>query len=224
MCIRDSPLKTIEKSRFERKKLKNEYEMIGFKQAKGLNDVGDIHQLWKIETEQPFTGGFLYWDLKIRLRHIGSGAYLAIKVNEQNTYETGLEYDLTPNSIFTIQYPEERTQTKKTEQTTYVHFEDQFRLLHYQSGLWLTLQMTEQRIKGITQHYYELSTAKKVPQESLLKIFQVPENRQWESRFILRTLPVLYNAQYFFEQLHTCLLYTSPSPRDRQKSRMPSSA
>ena len=24
--------------------------------------------------------------------------------------------------------------------------------------------------------------------------------------------------------LHTCLLYTSPSPRDRQKSRMPSSA
>ena len=24
--------------------------------------------------------------------------------------------------------------------------------------------------------------------------------------------------------IHTCLLYTSPSPRDRQKSRMPSSA
>ena len=26
------------------------------------------------------------------------------------------------------------------------------------------------------------------------------------------------------EDLYTCLLYTSPSPRDRQKSRMPSSA
>ena len=26
------------------------------------------------------------------------------------------------------------------------------------------------------------------------------------------------------QKLHTCLLYTSPSPRDRQKSRMPSSA
>jgi len=26
------------------------------------------------------------------------------------------------------------------------------------------------------------------------------------------------------EQLKSCLLYTSPSPRDRQKSRMPSSA
>ena len=27
-----------------------------------------------------------------------------------------------------------------------------------------------------------------------------------------------------FEKAETCLLYTSPSPRDRQKSRMPSSA
>ena len=26
------------------------------------------------------------------------------------------------------------------------------------------------------------------------------------------------------EKVHSCLLYTSPSPRDRQKSRMPSSA
>ena len=28
----------------------------------------------------------------------------------------------------------------------------------------------------------------------------------------------------FNHRLYTCLLYTSPSPRDRQKSRMPSSA
>ena len=28
----------------------------------------------------------------------------------------------------------------------------------------------------------------------------------------------------FYSLFNTCLLYTSPSPRDRQKSRMPSSA
>ena len=28
----------------------------------------------------------------------------------------------------------------------------------------------------------------------------------------------------YFHKYNTCLLYTSPSPRDRQKSRMPSSA
>ena len=35
------------------------------------------------------------------------------------------------------------------------------------------------------------------------------------------TLRICY---YFLEKLKDCLLYTSPSPRDRQKSRMPSSA
>ena len=39
------------------------------------------------------------------------------------------------------------------------------------------------------------------------------------------TIPVLKPNEAMFEQaLNTCLLYTSPSPRDRQKSRMPSSA
>ena len=28
----------------------------------------------------------------------------------------------------------------------------------------------------------------------------------------------------FFEQIKACLLYTSPSPRDKRQSRMPSSA
>ena len=32
------------------------------------------------------------------------------------------------------------------------------------------------------------------------------------------------NAQLPVENMLICLLYTSPSPRDRQKSRMPSSA
>ena len=33
-----------------------------------------------------------------------------------------------------------------------------------------------------------------------------------------------YNTNYAWIQPRNCLLYTSPSPRDRQKSRMPSSA
>ena len=36
--------------------------------------------------------------------------------------------------------------------------------------------------------------------------------------------PVLYAHASRVLHLETCLLYTSPSPRDRQKSRMPSSA
>ena len=34
----------------------------------------------------------------------------------------------------------------------------------------------------------------------------------------------LFNVDWVDDQLQTCLLYTSPSPRDRTRSRMPSSA
>ena len=41
----------------------------------------------------------------------------------------------------------------------------------------------------------------------------------------LRILDRSYDAGInFFDTAEGCLLYTSPSPRDRQKSRMPSSA
>ena len=40
----------------------------------------------------------------------------------------------------------------------------------------------------------------------------------------LRSDDALISAARALRLLHDCLLYTSPSPRDRQKSRMPSSA
>ena len=48
-------------------------------------------------------------------------------------------------------------------------------------------------------------------------------------KIVLHELKRRHNAILFIDEIHTligagCLLYTSPSPRDRQKSRMPSSA
>ena len=45
-------------------------------------------------------------------------------------------------------------------------------------------------------------------------------------RIILRERPILLMPFYVnaIQIIFSCLLYTSPSPRDRQKSRMPSSA
>ena len=39
-----------------------------------------------------------------------------------------------------------------------------------------------------------------------------------------RRILIVDDEDYITDLLGTCLLYTSPSPRDRQKSRMPSSA
>ena len=46
------------------------------------------------------------------------------------------------------------------------------------------------------------------------------------SQYLINNYPEYYHmfAETEFEWSNICLLYTSPSPRDRQKSRMPSSA
>ena len=44
-------------------------------------------------------------------------------------------------------------------------------------------------------------------------------------RYVAETLmPLILDLAREYEAAKDCLLYTSPSPRDRQKSRMPSSA
>ena len=47
-----------------------------------------------------------------------------------------------------------------------------------------------------------------------------------EGTFVLRNVPAIEDVTCMADLLRSmgCLLYTSPSPRDRQKSRMPSSA
>ena len=49
---------------------------------------------------------------------------------------------------------------------------------------------------------------------------------QWANvvRWEMRTRLFLRTAEFLWQEGHTCLLYTSPSPRDRTRSRMPSSA
>ena len=51
--------------------------------------------------------------------------------------------------------------------------------------------------------------------ESLEKMYSIIKNAYYAGINHIETAPSYSNA---------CLLYTSPSPRDRQKSRMPSSA
>ena len=54
---------------------------------------------------------------------------------------------------------------------------------------------------------------------------KIPRSNTQDDNPILQ-LPTLKQEPYeeVARKLYTCLLYTSPSPRDRQKSRMPSSA
>ena len=55
--------------------------------------------------------------------------------------------------------------------------------------------------------------------ENAKKFDNKPNNGQ-----LLSGVPLAVKDLFCTENVKTCLLYTSPSPRDRQKSRMPSSA
>ena len=50
------------------------------------------------------------------------------------------------------------------------------------------------------------------------------QNKYREHEFLAACLEGNGPAVAFYLEMESCLLYTSPSPRDRQKSRMPSSA
>src|SRR5678809_1279676 len=88
---------------------------------------------------------------------------------------------------------------------------------------------------GIVYHsnfflYYEVARAESIRQlgytyADMEKIGVIMPVVEVHSRFLR---PALYDdlltIKTILKELPACLLYTSPSPRDRQKSRMPSSA
>ena len=70
------------------------------------------------------------------------------------------------------------------------------------------------------------SEVKKCALENNIKTFQPKNSKELES-YSLKNYDLLLVVAYGFlltPKILACLLYTSPSPRDRQKSRMPSSA
>ena len=75
--------------------------------------------------------------------------------------------------------------------------------------------LEELKEKGIIDNNI-LSAIKKVPRE--LFINKISIQHAYENR------PLPIDCEQTISQPYVCLLYTSPSPRDKRQSRMPSSA
>src|SRR5665213_4184969 len=77
-------------------------------------------------------------------------------------------------------------------------------------------------------HYLEQSlqaVIKELRNENFDYIIDLHHNlRSMKVKDALKVKSFSYNKLNVQKWIYTCLLYTSPSPRDRQKSRMPSSA
>ena len=80
---------------------------------------------------------------------------------------------------------------------------------------WNNLSAEEQRI-------FEQLMEEDSPEDALAFFAQLYDDTPKEQAS--ETVSISENEIYFKRQPLTCLLYTSPSPRDRTRSRMPSSA
>ena len=78
-------------------------------------------------------------------------------------------------------------------------------------------------VSGVSIFKYVLTPEKKLPvySPSMVNSELVSEDIQYKKKYHKISDFEMTNQN---NELVTCLLYTSPSPRDRQKSRMPSSA
>ena len=92
---------------------------------------------------------------------------------------------------------------------------------------WLFNQLPVYQIDGVFKYKVNLDPIVKLckhlynPHLNFHSIHVAGTNGKGSSSYMLSS--ILQEAGYKVG-LYTCLLYTSPSPRDRQKSRMPSSA
>ena len=90
-------------------------------------------------------------------------------------------------------------------------------------------KIQELLIKEVQTIYVDDDTSRRMWWASLEVIQKdfLAQNYKQGGIWVASPLPA-FNDKKFLNQLHgwlwSCLLYTSPSPRDREKSRMPSSA
>ena len=76
--------------------------------------------------------------------------------------------------------------------------------------------------KGMVDELRDTWTKKQMFRTETEARFSVLKDNRYPTKGAKYWQCVREQSSYFTK--HTCLLYTSPSPRDRQKSRMPSSA
>ena len=76
----------------------------------------------------------------------------------------------------------------------------------------------------LSQPVRELSLGERMKMELIAALLHSPQVLFLDEPTIGLDVIAQHKIQQFLKQYQRCLLYTSPSPRDRQKSRMPSSA
>ena len=87
-----------------------------------------------------------------------------------------------------------------------------------------SLEVIDKHINDAPESSYVLIRIDTSEVKLTTQVFPTDESVDAESKYIAAEKEAAKKDDLVIALVSTCLLYTSPSPRDRQKSRMPSSA
>ena len=88
-----------------------------------------------------------------------------------------------------------------------------------------TISVHEEYLNKDYKHGFVTNIESIKPKKGLdEKIIEYISDKKSEPKWMLEKRMLAYKVWMNMKEPNCCLLYTSPSPRDRQKSRMPSSA
>jgi Inositol 1,4,5-trisphosphate/ryanodine receptor/MIR domain/RIH domain len=160
------------------------------------NNITDCNGLWQIEKIDNKQGGYIYSEKQYRLKHLSSGLYLSVELNEDSFIGTLGQSD----DLYTIWVFEQIYAYKKKSKL----FSDQFcSLVNLNTGVRL------QGLDYVDQVFYiKVGFSKDSSEASYFKIFKAEDTFIWESKFILSSISILKQLPEFI------LYYSSKSDED----------
>lgn len=162
-----------------------------FQDQQSKNTIG----MWQIQGETRTKGGFLIWDAKIRLRHLSSGLYLAMKPivynegamdSKMKNFLLTMEKRVTEDSLFVIK-------NKGLENNNQVLPDSFFHLIHQKTGL--SFGMHQENFIKVGDFndkvLWKTNIHQKASQENMMRFLKAEPQEMWETRFLLSCLPIL---------------------------------
>lgn len=167
-----------------------------FKNNQSKNTIG----MWQIEGETRMKGGSLFWDSKIRLRHLSSNLYLSLKeiiISESNKqFLLTMEKRVTEDSLFMIK-------SEVLENNSLLVKDSFFHLFHCKTRLSFGMDQ-ENVVKSETLNdkmIWNIFIQQNPSQENMMRFIKADAQELWEARYILSCLPILKSGIKLIENV-----------------------
>lgn len=144
------------------------------------NKLTNSNGLWKVENENETMGGYLYSGKVCRLKHMSTGLYFSVRLDDSGTQVANLTYKKHASSLWVFEQIYSQNKSVKI-------CSDQFcSLVNFKYQVKLQGNNFKDPLVNIQVEFTNDNS-----EASYFKIFKSDENYLWESKFVLSCIPVL---------------------------------